>query len=100
MKSSNAIGQEVPFCLCKQVMFRKPAKPELRYSGVRNEYVIWCPTCGYRTRPDSNKQSVIADWYLSNQPGNKHIENLWIKRYLEIREGATVVAQENENNAI
>ena len=100
MKSLTAIGQEVPTCLCQQVMHRKPAKPELRYAGSRNEYIIWCPTCGYRTLPDSNRQSVITEWYLSNQPGNKHIENIWLKRYLEIREGATTVAQDNEENAI
>lgn len=100
MKSLTAIGQEVPTCLCQQVMHRKPAKPELRYAGSRKEYIIWCPTCGYRTLPDSNRQSVITEWYLSNQPGNKHIENIWLKRYLEIREGATTVAQDNEEYSI
>lgn len=100
MKSSKAIVQDVPTCLCQQVMYRKPDKPELRFSGARNEYIIWCPTCGYRTHPDSNRQSVITEWYLSNQPGNKHIEKIWLKRYLEIKEGATVVAQDNEEYSI
>ncbi|WP_220384361.1 hypothetical protein, partial [Klebsiella pneumoniae] len=70
----------------------KPGKPELRYAANRKEYIIWCPTCDYRTHPDTNRQSVITEWYLSNQPGNKHIEDMWLKRYLEIKEGATAVA--------
>jgi hypothetical protein len=81
-------------------MYRKPGKPELRYNGASREFIIWCPTCGYRTHPDTNQQSVVTEWYLSNHPGNKHIENMWLKRYLEIKEGATTVAQDNDANTI
>nr|DAM09661.1 MAG TPA: hypothetical protein [Caudoviricetes sp.]DAM09678.1 MAG TPA: hypothetical protein [Caudoviricetes sp.] len=81
-------------------MHRKPGRPELRYAGTRKEYIIWCPTCDYRTHPDTNRQAVITEWYLSNQPGNKHIENMWLKRYLEIQEGATTVARNNDENSI
>lgn len=100
VKSLTAIGQDIPACLCHQVMHRKPDRPALRHASSRNEYIIWCPTCGYQTHPDKNRQSVITEWYLSNQPGNKHIEKIWFKRYLELKEGATMVAQDNEEHTI
>ncbi|ECE6503024.1 hypothetical protein DL151_20380 [Salmonella enterica subsp. salamae] len=81
-------------------MHRKPGRPELRYAGIRKEFIIWCPTCNYRTHPDTNRQAVITEWYLSNQPGNKHIEKIWLRRYMEIREGATTVAQDDNENII
>lgn len=76
---------EMPACLCKQVMLFQPDKPQLRYSKKLDQYLMFCPTCGYRTRPDSNRQAVVANWYLGNRGGDKHIETLWIERYTEIQ---------------
>ncbi len=46
---------------------------------------MFCPTCGYRTRPDSNRQAVVADWFMGNRPSDKHIETLWIERYTDLQ---------------
>ncbi len=76
-----AVGIETPRCLCEQIMRRRAACPKLRFSSLRNEYLMFCPTCGFRTLPDENKQSVIAEWFGCNKSGDQHIETLWRERY-------------------
>lgn len=49
-------------------------------------YVMWCPTCGFMTNPDNNRQAVIAEWYLANQSCDRHIEKMWLKKYNEVHE--------------
>lgn len=77
----NATGGDVPACLCKQVMRREPERPSLRYSSARREYIMFCPSCGMRTYPSMNRQSVIAEWCGINRPGDQHIEQLWLEKF-------------------
>lgn len=76
-------GGEIPSCLCKQVMFHPSTRPKLVRSEKRNEYLMFCPLCGFKTLPDSEKNSVIAEWCGSNKSGDYHIQELWLKRYAE-----------------
>jgi hypothetical protein len=46
------------------------------------------------TYPDWNKQSVITEWYMSNRPGDKHIEKIWLRRYSEIHESVAMATLE------
>ena len=85
-----AVFAEVPQCLCERVMLRKADRPKLCYSSSRNEFLMYCPTCGFRTYPDENKQSVIAEWYGCNRTGDEHIEMLWIERYEKQQEASAV----------
>jgi hypothetical protein len=86
---TNAVFADVPQCLCEQVMGRRADKPRLLFSSARNEFLMHCPTCGFRTYPDGNKQSVIAEWYGCNRKGDQHIESLWIERYERQQQDAT-----------
>ncbi|NYA15723.1 hypothetical protein HZI46_24765 [Serratia fonticola] len=88
-----AVFADVPQCLCERVMHRKADRPQLRYSSARNEFLMFCPTCGFRTYPDGNKQSVIAEWFGCNRTGDQHIEDLWIERY-EKQQQETIAAQQ------
>lgn len=81
---------EIPTCLCKQVMHRYPTRPKLRHAKTRDEYLMFCPSCGFKTHPDWCKNAVIAEWCGANRPGDQHIQELWIKRY---------TAQQNESIA-
>ncbi len=83
MKSSTAIVQEVPTCLCQQIMHRKPGKPELRYAANRKEYIIWCQPAitGLILIRTGNRLSLNGTCQISS--GNKHIEDMWLKRYLK-----------------
>ena len=77
----NATGGEIAVCLCKQLMRRNPGKPSLRHSAKRGEYLIFCPGCGIRTFPSSNRQSVIAEWNGMNRPGDPYIAELWEEKF-------------------
>lgn len=77
---------ETTSCLCGVIFGRTPERHKLCYSSQRGEYLIYCPTCGFRTRPDSNLQSVKADWICSNRPGDIHIAMLWERRLAEIEQ--------------
>lgn len=77
----NATGGEIAGCLCKQLMRRNPGRPSLRYSAVRNEYLMFCPSCGIRTYPASNKHSVIAEWNGMNRSGDPYIAELWEEKF-------------------
>jgi hypothetical protein len=85
MKTYNAIGQEMPQCLCKQAYNFRPEKPRMKYAVTRHEYLLWCPTCNFRTHPDSNKQSVITEWFGANRAGDETVLRLWIRRHEEIQ---------------
>lgn len=90
-------------CLCRLLFGRTPERHKIRYSRQRNEYVIFCPSCGFSTRPDSNLQSVKADWICSNKTGDTHIVMLWERRLAEIKQGGPAgpldeSGQENETN--
>lgn len=74
-------------CLCRLLFGRTPERHKIRYSRQRNEYVIFCPSCGFSTRPDSNLQSVKTDWICSNRTGDAHIAMLWERRLAEIKQG-------------
>ena len=50
---------DAPFCLCHAVLNTEKTLPTMIY----------------------NKQSVIADWFYSNRPGDAHIKSCWIERY-------------------
>lgn len=76
-------GGEIPPCLCKQVMYYPATKPKLVRSEKRNEYLMYCPTCGFKTLPDGERNSVIAEWCGANKSGDYHIQELWLKRYTE-----------------
>ena len=78
--------EETP-CLCQALFGRPAAQHKIKYSRQRNEYLIFCPSCGFMTRPDSNLQSVKADWICSNRTGDPHIAMLWEQRLEEINEG-------------
>lgn len=82
-KNISATGGEVPSCLCKQIMYHPATKPKLLRSEKRNEYLMHCPLCGFRTHPDWCRNSVIAEWCGANKPGDQHIQELWLKRYTE-----------------
>lgn len=73
-------------CLCRVIFGREPEKHRILFSRQRNEYVVFCPSCGFSTRPDKNLQSVIADWICSNRGGEEHIAMLWKRRLAEIKE--------------
>lgn len=68
-------------CLCRQVFRHVPLPPKMRHKSCSGEYIIYCPSCGFKTHPDINKQSVITDWICSNTPNNKQTETLWVERY-------------------
>lgn len=74
-------------CLCRIIFGREPKKHRILFSKQRNEYVVFCPGCGFRTRPDKNLQSVISDWICSNKTGDAHIAMLWERRLAEIKGG-------------
>lgn len=76
-----AVCADIPQCLCEQIHARKADKPRLTFSHVRGQFILWCPTCGFKTYPDENKQSVIAEWYGCNRPRDSHIAALWIERF-------------------
>lgn len=78
-----AVGGDIPPCLCKQVMHRIPTQPKLYRSSKRNEYLMCCPECGFRTHPDWCRNAVVAEWCGANRAGDQHIQELWIKRYTE-----------------
>lgn len=82
-KNISATGGEIPACLCKQVMYHPATKPKLLRSEKRDEYLMHCPLCGFRTHPDWCRNSVIAEWCGANKPGDQHIQELWLKRYTE-----------------
>lgn len=82
-KKPMVIGGEIPPCLCKQAMRKPASKPKLLHSAKRNEYLMFCPSCGFRTHPDWCKNAVIAEWCGANKPGDQHIQELWLKRYME-----------------
>jgi len=62
-------------------MRRNPVRPSLRFSAVRREYLMVCTSCGIMTHPDTNKQSVIAEWCGMNRPGDPYIAELWEERF-------------------
>lgn len=78
-----ATGGEIPPCLCSKVMRYSPTRPKLFKSSSRNEHVMLCPTCGFKTHPDWCKNAVIAEWCGANKHGDHHIQEMWIKRYME-----------------
>ncbi|EPJ3208030.1 hypothetical protein LL364_004359 [Citrobacter freundii] len=82
-KSISATGGEIPSCLCKQIMHHPAVKPKLVRSEKRNEYLMFCPSCGFRTHPDWCRNAVIAEWCGANKSGDQHIQELWLKRYTE-----------------
>lgn len=86
---------EVPQCLCEHVMCRQAELPQFRYSSRRDEYLIFCPSCGFTTHPDWNKQSVIAEWYGSNRKGDLHIESLWRERYDKFQQEKTAIQRDD-----
>ncbi|KON62790.1 hypothetical protein KOEU_37080 [Komagataeibacter europaeus] len=94
-----AVFAEVPQCLCEQVMDRLAEKPRLRFSSARNEFLMYCPTCGFRTHPDGNKQSVIAEWYGCNRKGDQHIESLWVERYEKQLQETTAARRSDSCNS-
>lgn len=77
----SATGGEIAACLCKQIMRRHPRRPSLRYSAARAEYLMFCPSCGIRTYPGSNKHSVIAEWNGMNRTGDPYIAELWEEKF-------------------
>lgn len=93
------IFAEVPQCLCEQVMCRRADPPQLRYSSRRNEFLIFCPTCGFTTHPSGNKQSVIAEWYGSNRTGDLHIESLWRERFDKFQQEKTAIQRDDSWNS-
>ena len=76
-----ATGGEIPVCLCKVLMRRNPARPSLRFSSTRGEYLMVCTSCGIRTYPHANRQSVIAEWCGMNRPGDPYIAELWEEKF-------------------
>jgi hypothetical protein len=84
--SLKAIGNDIPLCLCRQVYKYSPERPKLKFIRETREYYLICPTCRYKTLPDMNKQSTFAEWHLSNRTGDKHIQEMWLKRYAEIQQ--------------
>lgn len=88
--AAKAVYADIPVCLCQQVMRRKADPPRLLRSQARDEYLMYCPTCGFRTHPDWNKQAVISEWYGANKTGDQHIESLWIERYEQQQESLAV----------
>lgn len=88
-------------CLCRQQFGREPEKHRLVYSRARREYLIYCPSCGFKTHPDTNLQSVKADWICSNRAGDLHIANLWDARLERLNmESGTAVPPENHEAII
>ena len=77
----NATGGEIAVCLCKQLMRRNPGRPSLRFSAARNEYLMFCPSCGIRPYPASTKHSVIAEWNGMNRPRDPYIAALWEQKF-------------------
>lgn len=51
------------------------------YNKLSDGYQMYCKKCGFKTYSSQNKQSVIADWFYSNRPGDAHIKSCWIERY-------------------
>lgn len=80
-KKPNVTCDNVPVCLCKQVMHRDGVQPVWGYNSTRREYVLYCPLCSMHTYPSTNRQSVIAEWCGLNRPGDQHIEQLWVVKY-------------------
>lgn len=72
-------------CLCRQQYGRAPERHRLRYSRRRNEYLIFCPSCGFRTHFDWNLQSVKTDWIRSNRPRDAQVAELWEARLERIK---------------
>lgn len=89
---------ETTACLCRQQFDREPEKHRLVYSRERREYLIFCPSCGFRTHPDSNLQSVKTDWICSNRAGDLHVANLWDARLERLKQesGTAVPPEQNE----
>lgn len=90
----NATGGEIAGCLCKQLMRRNPGRPSLRYSAARGEYLMFCPSCGIRTYPASNKHSVIAEWNGMNRPGDPYIAELWEEKFYHQQNAPTALPTE------
>lgn len=88
-------------CLCRVLFGGMPEKHRIRYSRQCNKYIIFCPSCGFMTRPDSNLQSVKADWICSNRSGDAHIVMLWERRLAELKKSgpAGPLEQGPENEA-
>lgn len=72
---------DFPPCLCHVVFKIKKTAPNLVYNRKDNFYYMYCPTCGFKTFSDSNKQAVISSWYSSNRSNDVHIKNIWIANY-------------------
>lgn len=81
LTENNETITDAPVCLCNVILKTEKTKPTLIYNQNSDSYQLYCKKCGFKTYSSQNKQSVIADWFYSNRPGDAHIKSCWIERY-------------------
>ena len=89
--AAKKLPENMATCLCNAAFNLEPEMkwlPEWRYNKARQELLLSCPNCHFRTGAFDNKSAAIAFWSACNRSGDAYLLELWCRDYERQREEA------------